>query len=79
MTRIRLFTRPECHLCDEAAGLLAAVAPGVAFESVDIEQELALIMRYGERVPVLLRTDTQAELGWPFDARALVEFLSTRE
>ena len=77
MTRIRLFTRPECHLCEEAAGLMAAVAPGVAFESVDIEDELALILRYGERVPVLLRVDTQAELGWPFDAHALEIFLST--
>lgn len=77
MPELKLFGRPDCHLCDEAAGLLAAVAPGVDFDSVDIEQELALIMRYGERVPVLLRVDTEAELGWPFDADALEKFLST--
>ena len=77
MTRIRLFTRPECHLCEEAAALLAEVMPGVPFEAVDIENELSLIMRYGKRVPVLLRTDTQAELDWPFDAVAVEQFLST--
>ena len=79
MPELKLFGRPDCHLCEVAAALLDEVLPGVPFEAVDIEIELSLIMRYGQRVPVLLRTDTQAELGWPFDAVALEEFLSTRE
>jgi hypothetical protein len=30
---------------------------------------------YGLRIPVLRRTDTGAELDWPFDAGQVVQFL----
>lgn len=75
MAKLVLFSRPGCHLCDEAAALLTATAPFVELEVTDIEPDLALVTRYGTRVPVLLRTDTGAELDWPFAAGDLSIYL----
>jgi len=75
MSEITLYTRNECHLCDEAGALVERVAPEVALHKVDIESDLKLIRRYGVRVPVLFRSDNQAELDWPFNTAALQEFL----
>jgi hypothetical protein len=72
--RLVLFQRDECQLCDLALGLLAQVrAPD--FESVFIDGDDALEVRYGERVPVLLDEDGGRELGWPFDADTLRAWL----
>jgi hypothetical protein len=75
MSELILYTRPDCHLCDEAAGLLAVVAPDRDYRLVDIEDDLALLDRYGIRVPVLRLEPAGTELGWPFDAAALTRFL----
>jgi hypothetical protein len=53
---VRLYARPECHLCDEArAGLERLRADGVGFEleEVDIETDDALHRRFLERIPVV--------------------------
>jgi hypothetical protein len=53
---VRLYARPECHLCDEArAGLQRLQADGVDFEleEVDIETDDALHRRFLERIPVV--------------------------
>jgi hypothetical protein len=69
-----LYQRDDCHLCDLALVVLAnARIP--EFESVFIDDDDALESRYGVRVPVLHRSDTGAELDWPFDAEALDAFL----
>ena len=70
------YTRPDCHLCDEAEDLLRAVAPGQAVTFVDIEDSIALLDRYGVRIPVLRREPDGQELGWPFDADQLQGFLA---
>lgn len=72
-----LYSRPGCHLCDVAAGILEA--NGVPFRVQDIEFDLALIRRYGERVPVLYRPADGAELGWPFDEASLENFLGVKK
>jgi glutaredoxin len=46
-----LYTRRGCHLCDEAARLLDR--EGISPKVVDIDLDLALTRRYGERVPVV--------------------------
>lgn len=72
--RLTLFQKDDCHLCD--AALLEMARAGVAaFESVWIEEEAALLARYGLRVPVLRREDDGAELDWPFDAARLRAWL----
>ena len=77
MSDLILYSRPDCHLCDEAAELLARVAPEQAVRVVDIEDDLTLIDRYGIRVPVLRLEETGEELGWPFDAEGLTRFLGS--
>jgi hypothetical protein len=51
-----LYTRPGCHLCDEARELLLAIrGEGGAFElrEVDIEGDDQLHARFLERIPVI--------------------------
>jgi hypothetical protein len=53
---IRLYARPDCHLCDEArAGLEAMLADGLSFEleEVNIESDVKLHARFLERIPVV--------------------------
>lgn len=75
MSDLILYSRPDCHLCEEAEDLLSVVAPAMDFDVVDIEDHIALLDRYGVRVPVLRWEPSGRELGWPFDAGALQEFL----
>ena len=65
-----LYRRDDCELCDHAEAALRAA--GVAsYRSVVIGWDGGLAERYGERIPVLRRDDTGAELDWPFDAVAI--------
>ena len=51
MTRLTLYGRPGCHLCDEARHVLERV--GEPFAEVDIEEDDELFKRYLERIPVV--------------------------
>ena len=70
-----LYQRDDCHLCDLALDVLAE-ARIPEFESVFIDDDEALEARYGLRVPVLHRSDTGAELDWPFSADRVKAWLS---
>jgi hypothetical protein len=73
--RLTLYQRDDCRLCDLAIDLLArARAP--EFSSVFIDDDATLEARYGERVPVLREDESGRELNWPFDAKAVAEFLA---
>jgi glutathione S-transferase len=53
---VRLYGRPDCHLCDEARrGLLELRAGGLDFEleEVDIDSDDQLLRSYLERIPVI--------------------------
>jgi glutaredoxin len=53
---VRLYARPDCHLCDEArAGLEALRADGLGFEfeEIDISSDDELHTRFLERIPVI--------------------------
>jgi glutaredoxin len=52
---VTLYTRPGCHLCDEARIALRRVQAQAPFalEEVDIERDDALHARYLERIPVI--------------------------
>ena len=56
MTRVTLYGRPGCHLCDEAREALARVHARAPFvlDEIDIESDDALHKRYLERIPVIL-------------------------
>ena len=62
--RLTLYTRPGCHLCEEALEALALM--GVAAVQVDISGQAPLQARYGMHIPVLRREDSGEELRWPF-------------
>ena len=55
-SRIVLLSRTGCHLCDDARGVLAAVADelGVGWVERDVDADAALADEYGDRVPVVL-------------------------
>ena len=55
MSRVTLYTRTGCHLCEEAGRVLRAeqAAAGFALELVDIDRDPELARRYGVRVPVV--------------------------
>ena len=88
-----LYTAPACHLCDLAKELVWPLleALGGHLEEVDITQSDRLMERYGTRIPVLAlaseASDYQAgggeqdvrELGWPFEAREVAEFLNAHK
>ena len=72
--KLTLIQRDDCHLCDQAWDALAAA--GVPdFDPLWIDDDLGLQARYGERIPVLRREDTGAELDWPFDVDAVRRFI----
>jgi Glutaredoxin-like domain (DUF836) len=53
---VRLYGRPDCHLCDEArARLLALRSDGLELEleEIDIDTDDRLLRRYLERIPVV--------------------------
>jgi len=64
---VRLYGRPDCHLCDEArARLLELRADGLGFDllETDIEDDDELLARYLERIPVIeLDGEPVSELG----------------
>lgn len=78
MILLELMTTDGCHLCEEAIGVLQAVLqPGQAdVDLVDIAYDEGLMERYGVRIPVLVEPASGRELGWPFDANDLVQFLA---
>lgn len=53
--RLTLYTRLDCHLCDQAQALLEGLRDELAFDfvTVDIDEDAALRNRYGEAVPVI--------------------------
>ncbi len=72
----QLYGTLGCHLCELAEEvLMPLVEHGLMVELVDIGESEALVEAYGLRIPVLRRIDTGAELGWPFDAEQVVNFL----
>ena len=54
--RVLLYTRPGCHLCDEAKAALVAArcADEYTFEEVNIESDGKLLHLYRNDIPVVL-------------------------
>jgi glutathione S-transferase len=76
---VRLYARPDCHLCDEAREeLLRLRESGLEFEleEVDIDRDEELLRRYLERIPVIeVSGEVVSELG--LDAGGLQAKLGT--
>ena len=65
MEGLVLYSTSGCHLC-EAAHRVVYATLGASVVEVDIAADDGLTAHYGLRIPVLQRTDTGAEIDWPF-------------
>ncbi len=54
--QVLLYSRPGCHLCDEARAVIEGARARSGFElvEVNVESDDALELAYGIRVPVVL-------------------------
>ena len=55
MSTVTVYSRPGCHLCEEAMAALRALQPelGFALQELDITGDEALHRAYFERIPVV--------------------------
>ncbi len=76
MTRVTLYGRPGCHLCEEAQAAVAVARSRreFALEEVDISLDPLLARRYGERIPVVA-IDGEDVLELRFGAQELIRLL----
>ncbi len=53
---LTVYTKPGCHLCEEAVRLLTHLQAQTPFtlEEINIEADPALFAEYGEQIPVIL-------------------------
>ena len=80
MRTVTLYSRPGCHLCDDAREVLERVRTRAPFtlEEVDIETDDALHARYLERIPVVA-LDGEELFDYFVDETALVGRILYRE
>ena len=54
--RVLLYTRPGCHLCDDARAVVAEVCAelGETYDEVDISGSPELEARFGQEIPVTM-------------------------
>ncbi|WP_110207857.1 glutaredoxin family protein [Nocardioides daejeonensis] len=70
--RVTLYTRADCHLCDEARAIVRAVCAelGESFEEIDVDDAVGLPARYDDEVPVTLVDGKQHDF-WRVDPQRL--------
>ncbi len=70
--RVTLYSKPGCHLCDDARTIVERVCAelGEPFDEVDITTSPDLMARYGEEIPVTFVDGRQHDY-WRVDADRL--------
>jgi glutaredoxin len=70
--RVTLYSKPGCHLCDDARAVVARVCAelGESFEEVDIDSDGDLADRFGDEVPVTFVDGRQHDF-WRVDEARL--------
>ncbi|CUR54480.1 Glutaredoxin 2 [metagenome] len=78
MSRVTLYSRPGCHLCEDARKVIARVCSelGETFEEISIDGDADLQDRYGEEIPVTLVDGRQHDF-WRVDESRLRIALTT--
>jgi hypothetical protein len=76
---ITIYSRPECHLCDQAYAIVMSLQDILACEVrvVDIDQDRDLVARYGTRIPVVSLEGSDV-LAWPFTRAQALAVLRQR-
>jgi glutaredoxin len=77
MSRVTLYSKPGCHLCDDAREIVRAVCAelGVEWTEVDITQDDRLFSEYGEQIPVTFVDGKQHDF-WRVDPTRLRKALT---
>jgi glutaredoxin len=76
---VTLYTRPGCHLCDEAREAIVALRaelPTFELSEVDIETDEGLLARFLDRIPVVA-VNGEVVSALEFDPRLLTARLDT--
>lgn len=62
MARVKIYTKPGCHLCDDMKEVVKRVArrTPIQLEEIDISADPTLEARYGLEIPVLFVEDRKA-------------------
>jgi glutaredoxin len=70
--RVTLYTRPGCHLCDDARAVVDAVCRELdeAYDEIDITTSEQLVRSFGEEVPVTFVDGRQHDF-WRVDPARL--------
>jgi glutaredoxin len=70
--RVVLYSKPGCHLCDQAREVVEAVCAevGERYDEVDITTSSELQRRFGEEIPVTFVDGAQHDF-WRVDAGRL--------
>jgi hypothetical protein len=75
--RVRLLSKPGCHLCADAEDIVADVCAelGERWEVVDVTTDPELLATYGEQIPVTFVDGAQHDF-WRVDPERLRSALS---
>jgi len=75
--RVTLYSRPGCHLCDDARAVIARVCAdlGEEYAEVSIDGDPELQRRFGEEIPVTFVDGRQHDF-WRVDETRLRAALS---
>jgi glutaredoxin len=70
--RVVLYTKPGCHLCDDARAVIEAVCAELdeSYDEVDITTSEDLVRRFGEEIPVTFVDGRQHDF-WRVDPNRL--------
>jgi glutaredoxin len=70
--RVTLYSRPGCHLCDDARAVVEQVCAelGESYAEISIDDDPDLRRRYGEEIPVTLVDGAQHDF-WRVDPARL--------
>jgi hypothetical protein len=75
-----LFTKLDCHLCEEAYHMLMDVAFDIPLKidvvDITLPHNRSFWEQYSERIPVIAKPDVKTELAWPFTSEDLKAFLT---
>jgi glutaredoxin len=76
--RVTLYSRPGCHLCEDARAVIERVCVdlGEEYVEVSIDDDPALQERFGEEIPVTLVDGRQHDF-WRVDEQRLRTALGT--
>ena len=76
--KLILFGTSACHLCEQAEDILDNVLiqfSNIQLELIDIALQTQWQQQYAIRIPVLLHSESQCELGWPFNEDDVFTFI----